>query len=141
LADRPEPLSREDSARWHMATPENPMVIGALLLFDERIALRALEQMVRDKLVQHQRFRQHVVEPEHWFERPFWRDDVAFDIHEHVTTLAPEVPHSAALVRLVNERMNTPLPLDRSPWSFELIDRATGGSALLVRIHHCIADG
>jgi diacylglycerol O-acyltransferase / wax synthase len=141
-SERPEWLSREDSARWHMATPKNPMVIGALLLFDERLALGALEEMVRDKLVPHRRFRQHVVEPEHRFERPFWRDDVAFEIREHVAKLSPLLAaDAAALVRLVNDRMNAPLPLDRSPWSFELVDRASGGSALLVRIHHCIADG
>jgi diacylglycerol O-acyltransferase len=141
LAERPEPLSREDSARWHMATPENPMVIGGLLLFDERLALSVLEQLVRDKLVQYRRFRQHVVEPQHWFERPFWCDDIAFDIREHVDMLEPPAADYAALVRLVNERMNAPLPHGRSPWSFDLVDRADGGSALIVRIHHCIADG
>ena len=125
-----------------MATPQNPMVIGALLLFDQRLALGALEEAVRDKLIPHRRFRQHVVEPAYWFERPCWRDDVAFEIREHVEKLNPsEAADAAALVRLVNERMNAPLPVDRSPWRFELVDRATGGSALLVRIHHCIADG
>jgi len=141
-SELPERLSREDSARWHMATPKNPMVIGALLLFDERLALGALEEMVRDKLVPHRRFRQHVVEPQHGRERPFWRDDLSFEVREHVAKLnPPEVADAAALVRLVNDRMNAPLPPDRSPWSFELVDRATGGSALLVRIHHCVADG
>jgi diacylglycerol O-acyltransferase len=141
-SERSESLSREDSARWHMATPKNPMVIGALLLFDERLALGALEETIRDKLIPHRRFRQHVVEPKHWFGRPFWRDDLAFEIREHVGKLSlPEAADAEALARLVDERMNTPLPLDRSPWSFELIDRAAGGSALLVRIHHCIADG
>ena len=62
-AKKPERLSREDSARWHMATPENPMVIGALLLFDQRLALETVEELVRRKLVPHRRFRQHVVEP------------------------------------------------------------------------------
>jgi diacylglycerol O-acyltransferase len=142
LAERPEPLSREDSARWHMATPKNPMVIGALLLFDERLALGALEQMVRDKLIPHRRFRQHVVEAQRWFERPFWRDDVAFDVREHVEQLpSPQGAESAALIRLASERLNASLPLGRSPWKFELVDRPGGGSALLVRIHHCIADG
>jgi WS/DGAT/MGAT family acyltransferase len=45
------------------------------------------------------------------------------------------------LIGLVNERMNAPLPADRSPWSLELVDLAPTGSALLLRIHHCIADG
>jgi diacylglycerol O-acyltransferase len=139
---RPEQLSREDSARWHMSTPKNPMVIGALLLFDEPLALDALETMVRDKLMPRRRFRQHVVEPGRWFRRPSWRDDVAMDVRDHVVKLdLPRPADAATLGRVVDDRMNTPLPLERSPWSIELADRAGGGAALLVRIHHCIADG
>ena len=69
-AETGEPLSRADTARWHMSTPENPMVIGALLLLEERLTLEGLEALVRAKLVPHPRFRQHVVESGHWFGRP-----------------------------------------------------------------------
>jgi diacylglycerol O-acyltransferase / wax synthase len=127
-----------------MSTPENPMVIGALLLFRTGLTLAALEDMVRSKLISRRRFRQHVVGSGHRFGRPSWRDDVTFDIRDHVRRLDPlEAPMAnAELVRLVSDRMSTPLPPDRSPWSFELVSRiAPAGSALLVRIHHCIADG
>jgi len=141
-ATKPERLSRADAARWHMGTPANPMVIGALLLFDRRLTLEALEALVRDKLLPHQRFRQHVVESRHRFGAPRWRDDTAFDFHEHVRRLEPSGPADAAtLLALVSERINAPLPLERSPWSFELVDLLPQGTALLVRIHHCIADG
>ena len=137
-----ERLSRADAARWHMGTPMNPMVIGALLLFDRQLTLEALEALLRDKLVPHRRFRQHVVEPKHRFGAPRWLDDAGFDLHEHVRRLNPSGPVDAAtLIGLISERINALLPLDRSPWSFELVDLLPHGSALLVRIHHCIADG
>jgi diacylglycerol O-acyltransferase len=139
---KPERLSRADAARWHMGTPSNPMVIGALLLFDRRLTLEGLQELVRQRLVSHRRFRQHVVEPAHRFGRPVWSDDSGFGLREHVRQLTSPAPlDAAALVGLAGERINTPLPVDRSPWAFELIDRAPAGSALLVRIHHCIADG
>jgi diacylglycerol O-acyltransferase len=139
---KPERLSRADAARWHMGTPTNSMVIGALLLFDQRLTLEALEAMVRDKLLPHRRFRQHVVEPRHRFGPPRWLDDAAFDLHQHVRRLNPSGPVAAtALLDLVGERINAPLPLERSPWTFEVVDLLPLGSALLVRIHHCIADG
>ena len=139
---KPERLSRADAARWHMGTPANPMVIGALLLFERQLALEALEALVRDKLVPHRRFRQHVVESPHRFGAPRWLDDAAFDLHQHVRRLDPSGPVDAAtLLGLVSERINAPLPLERSPWTFELVDLLPSGSALLVRIHHCIADG
>jgi len=37
--------------------------------------------------------------------------------------------------------MATPLPPARPLWQFNLIERFGGGSALVVRIHHCYADG
>lgn len=139
---RPERLSRADAARWHMGTPTNPMVIAALLLFDRQLTLEALEALVRDKLVPHRRFRQHVVESRHRFGAPRWLDDVDFDLHQHVRKLdLPGAVDAATLVGLVGERINAPLPLERSPWTFELVDLLPVGSALLVRIHHCIADG
>ena len=139
---RPERLSRADAARWHMGTPTNPMVIGALLLFDRRLTLEGLQDVVRERLVPHRRFRQHVVEPAHRFGRPTWSDDSDFDLRQHVRQLTSPAPvDEAALIGLSSERINAPLPLDRSPWTFELVDRAPAGSALLVRIHHCIADG
>jgi diacylglycerol O-acyltransferase len=139
---KPERLSRADAARWHMGTPTNPMVIGALLLFERPLTLEALEALVRDKLVPHRRFRQHVVESPHRFGAPRWRDDAPFDLHEHVRRLDPPGPvDTATLLDLVRERINAPLPLGRSPWTFEVVDLLPRGSALLVRIHHCIADG
>jgi hypothetical protein len=38
-----------------MATPENPMVIGAMLLFDQRLALETVEELARSKLGPHRR--------------------------------------------------------------------------------------
>lgn len=139
---KPERLSRADSARWHMGTPENPMVIGALLHFERPLPIAALRNLVRDRLLPHRRFRQHVVEATHPFGAPRWRDDVAPDLDEHVRQLElPERPDLTALAELCEELVNQPLPTDRSPWRFELVQLATGGSALLVRVHHAIADG
>jgi diacylglycerol O-acyltransferase / wax synthase len=125
-----------------MGTLRNPMVIGALLLFEQPLALAALEDLVRDRLISHRRFRQHVVESKHRFGSPFWRDDAAFELREHVRQLdRPGPTDVAGLAALADERLNAPLPPDRSPWSFELVELAPAGSALLVRVHHCIADG
>jgi len=118
------------------------MVIGAVLLFDQRLTLEMVEELARSKLVPHRRFRQHVVETPHRFGRPSWRDDPTFDLRAHVRNLNLAAPaDAAALAGLASERMSAPLPRDQSPWSFDLVDLEPAGSALLVRIHHCIADG
>jgi len=118
------------------------MVIGALLHFERPLHLGALRDLVRDRLIPHRRFRQHVVEASHPFGGPVWRQDVEFDLDEHVRQLEPpERPDLGALAELCEERLNHPLPSNRSPWRFELVQLATGGSALLARVHHAIADG
>ena len=47
----------------------------------------------------------------------------------------------AALQELVGELAYEPLDPARPLWQFHLIDNYEGGSALIARIHHCIADG
>src|SRR5580704_13131517 len=84
---KPERLSRIDAAHWRTGTPTNPMVIGALLLFERQLTLEALETLVRRKLVPHRRFRQHVVESPHRWGRPRWIDDAPFDLRAHLCQL------------------------------------------------------
>ena len=97
------------------------MVIGAVLVFDHRLTLETVEDLVRNKLVRHRRFRQHVVETSRRFGRPRWRDDPTFDLRAHVRKLQLREPaDAAALAGLASERMSAPLPRDHSPWSFDL---------------------
>jgi len=139
---RDEPLSHGDTTRWHMATPENPMVIGALLFLDGRLTLDELDELVRTKLLAYRRFQQHVVEPSHVLVAPRWRDDAPFDLRAHVARISSDAPvDEATLASLVSDRLTERLGSYRSPWKLELIDLASGSSALLVRVHHCIADG
>src|SRR5690606_25480225 len=45
------------------------------------------------------------------------------------------------LARRVSERCSERLSFSRSPWAMELLPLEGGRSALLFRVHHCIADG
>ena len=54
---------------------------------------------------------------------------------------APRPRRSAALQERVGELADEPLDPARPLWQFHLIEDYEGGSALVARIHHCIADG
>jgi hypothetical protein len=132
-------MSTADAARWHMATPENPMVITALVVLEQRLPLEALEDLVRSKLLRIPRFHQRVVEGA---AGPRWRAEEAFELAAHVRWLRePVAIGDGQLARIAGERMSLPLPRERSPWTIDLLDLASGESALLVRVHHGIADG
>ena len=53
----------------------------------------------------------------------------------------PAPGDKAMLQELVGSLISTPLDQSKPLWEFYLIEEYDGGSALLGRIHHCVADG
>jgi len=53
----------------------------------------------------------------------------------------PGAGSSADLKRLVGRLASTALDASRPLWQMHLVDNYNGGQALIIRIHHCIADG
>ncbi len=77
-----------------------------------------------------------------------WVEDLKFDIRNQVVLetlpLAKKPKKGAeqtALQNRVAQLATEPLNRKRPLWQFHLIEDYQGGSALIVRIHHCIADG
>jgi diacylglycerol O-acyltransferase / wax synthase len=74
---------------------------------------------------------------------PTWVHDAAFDVSHHVRCAA--VPHpgdDAALFRLAAELMERRLDRDHPLWECWMIEGLDKGRwAILMKIHHCIADG
>ena len=61
-----------------------------------------------------------------------------------VMSCRPRLPGKAGkreLQALVSRLIATPLDPARPMWQFHLVEKYDGGSALIVRIHHCYADG
>src|SRR6185369_14101076 len=74
-----------------------------------------------------------------------WVEDTDFDIERHVVheklARRPKGHEQEALQQRVAELAMEPLDRDHPLWQFHLVENYQGGSALIVRIHHCIADG
>lgn len=137
---RTEPLSTVDTAWLRMEDPTNLMMITALLVFDAPLSLEVLRQRVEQRLLRFRRFRQRVQRPV--LGAPFWEDDPHFDLSAHLHRIALHAPgDQAALQELTSDLMSTPIDFSKSPWQFHLVENYAGGSVLLARIHHCVADG
>jgi WS/DGAT/MGAT family acyltransferase len=71
--------------------------------------------------------------------------DCPVDIHAHV--VREKLPRharreaDAALQRRIGELATIPLDRGRPLWRMHVVEDYDGGSALVARIHHCIADG
>jgi len=73
---------------------------------------------------------------------PAWVPDERFDIRHHVLRWAGSAPASRAeLFDIVGGLMATRLDRSRPLWSIHVVDLEAGRRALVLLIHHCMADG
>jgi len=137
-----ERMSRVDTAWLRMDNDVNLMMIVGVWLLRPALAYDELCERVAAKLLRYDRFRQKVVSDAMG---ALWVDDGDFDIHHHVVRekLVRRKGQSerAALQALCGSLATKALDPGRPLWQFHLVEGYEGGSALIVRIHHCIGDG
>ncbi len=137
-----ERMSRVDTAWLRMDNDVNLMMIVGVWLLQPAVAYDVLCQRIEDKLLKYARFRQKVVQDTMG---ATWVLDDDFDVSHHVVQHALHLRSGQtqrdALQELVGELTTSPLNTARPLWQFHLIEGYEGGSALVARVHHCIADG
>ncbi len=136
-----ERMSKVDTAWLRMDTASNLMMIVGVWVLKPGVSHAAVCERVQARLLKYNRFRQRVVEDA---AGATWVDDKRFDIANHV--VIEKLPKNArdqqaALQDRVGELAMQPLDPRRPLWQFHLVEDYEGGSALIARIHHCIADG
>ena len=135
-----ESMSKVDTAWLRMDSASNLMMILGVWTLRPGIRYEALCHRMEERLLAYSRFRQRVEEQGG---QARWVDhDV--DIREHV--VREKLPRhkggaQAALQKRIGELAMTPLDRARPLWQMHLVEDYEGGSALIIRIHHCIADG
>jgi diacylglycerol O-acyltransferase len=137
-----ERMSKVDTAWLRMDTASNLMMIVGVWVLKPSIDYATVCARVEERLLQYNRFRQRVVEDA---AGASWVDDKRFDIAQHVVLEKLPAKHpdgeQAALQDRVAALAMQPLDPRRPLWQFHLVENYDGGSALIARIHHCIADG
>ena len=137
-----ETFSSVDAAWLHMDTPSNLAVITGVLSFQEPLDYERLVTVLETRFLTQRRFRQRV-RPSHLpLGLPSWEYDPQFDLLNHLECISlPEPGDHNELQNLVGDLMSEPLAPDKPLWIFYLVDNYGEGSALVCRLHHCIADG
>jgi diacylglycerol O-acyltransferase / wax synthase len=135
-------MSTADAAWLHMDRPTNLMVINSVLWFDEPIDWPATQAVLRERLIApFPRFRQLAVDGRPGA-TPHWEDDPHFDLALHVHRRGVPAPGDRrALEELVSDLIAMPLDRSKPLWDVYLLEGYGKGCALLVRMHHAIADG
>jgi len=134
-----EPLSGVDASWLRMDEPTNLMTITSVLVLEDPVDVQTIRSLVEERFLGFTRFRQRVRDVEG---SPYWEIDPNFDVAQHVRRAAlPGAGGQAELQERVSELMAAPLDRSKPLWHFEVIEDYQGGSAIIARIHHCIADG
>lgn len=137
-----ERMSKVDTAWLRMDSASNLMMIVGVLVIKPAISYAALRERLESRMLKYPRFSQRVEEDAIG---ATWVTDSHFDMTNHlVIETLPKTARGNAQAALQNRLSElTMQPLDRAHplWQFHLVEHYQGGSALLARIHHCIADG
>jgi diacylglycerol O-acyltransferase / wax synthase len=138
-AKKRERMSSVDVAWLRMDRPSNLMMICGVLVLGERIDLARLKSTLTRRFLRFPRFRQRPVQTPGGYQ---WQPDPTFALEHHVQKIV--LARGAGDVELearVSELLSTPLDPSHPLWQFHLVANYQGGSALILRIHHCYADG
>lgn len=140
-----EQMSSIDTAWLRMERPTNLMMIMGVLIFDGKLDFqRFKEEIIENRLLStYKRFTQRTLQDGR---HAYWEDDPNFDVNRHVhRTALPGAAGKAELEELTSDLRSTPLDFSKPLWQFHLIenyhDNGKENSVLIVRIHHCYADG
>src|SRR5512132_3719778 len=102
----------------------------------------ATQAVLRERLIApFPRFRQRAVDGRPGA-APHWEDDPHFDLARHVHRRGVPAPGDRrALEELVSDLIAVPMDRSKPLWDVYLLEGYGKGCALLVRMHHAIADG
>ena len=136
-------LSPQDATFYYLETPEAPMSIGSVAIFEGHISYRRFLESIESRMHLIPRYRQRVVEPPFNIGRPTWEFDPEFDIRRHIIRVPLPAPGSDEQLRELAARLIRG-QLDRSKplWELYFVEGLEGErTALVSKIHHCLVDG
>lgn len=134
-----ERMASIDTAWLRMDRPANLMQIIGVMVFEGRLDPARFKRTIAKRLLRYGRFRQ-IAELDS--DGAWWVDDDDFDLDLHVRrTVLPEPAGKRELQKFVAEMSSEPLNPSRPRWEYQLVELADGDSAVVVRVHHAIADG
>ena len=141
LSSKPikEPISKVDTAWLRMEQPTNLMMINGVIVLDGPLDYERLLETIEQRFLTFRRFRQKAVDSA---AGAHWIMDEDFDIRCHVRrTALPGAADQVELELLVSHLASAPLDASRPLWQFHVVENYVDGPVLIIRIHHCIADG
>lgn len=140
-----ERASSADLAFVAMDTGRVPQQFAVILVLDKSddLNLSQLQKLISNRIRAVPRLRQRLIKVPPGCGRSVWVDDADFNVDRHVRAVACRAPgDEPALYDTALSVIMDPLPKDAPLWLIILInDLADGTAAVVVVLHHVLADG
>lgn len=141
---RSQRMGLADAAWLALERPQNHAVVTGVLQLTGRLDVDVLRELMRTRLVEaYPRLAQRASAAS-WPRLPGWHDDPDLDLTRHVVQ-EPAGPQGGyddeELQLLAGALVSRPLDPERPPWQIHLVRQRGGGTALVARFHHGLADG
>ena len=133
-----KPLNGADTAWVRMDSPCKLMIINAMFIA-ERMDFSDFRDTMINRFLSFSRFTKRPVLKSGQY---FWEDDPYFDIDNHVKKVAlPGAADKNILQYYLADLVSVPFDDSKPLWQILFVENYKGGNAVILRVHHCYADG
>lgn len=136
-------LGPVDTAFFMVDTPESPMNIGALTIFEGKIPFDAFLKLIDARIYQVPLYQQRIIQAPLSLGQPMWAFDPDFYVGNHVFRVELEPPGTDEQLReLAGHLVSGMLDRNKPLWEIHLIEGLEGDrTGVFFKIHHCMVDG
>lgn len=132
------PLTGVDIAWLRMDSPTNLMIINAMIITED-MEFRDFRNTIVNRFLRFPRF---LTRPAQVSGEYVWEKDPYFDISNHVKRVAlPGLADKQALQGYLADQVSVPFDDSKPLWQVLFVDNYVDGKAIILRVHHCYADG
>ncbi|MDO8290564.1 MAG: wax ester/triacylglycerol synthase family O-acyltransferase [Parvibaculum sp.] len=150
-----EQLSAMDASFLYFETPNAPMHIGSVAIYDQStvkggiLGFKEILKNYEARLHMARSFRQRVVRVPLSLDHPYWLEDPDFDLEYHVRHIALPKPGDWRQLCIQVARLHArPMDTTRPLWEFTVIEGLDnveglpkGSFAVVAKVHHAAIDG
>lgn len=150
-----EQLSGQDASFVYLDTPNTPMHIGSVAIYDPSTApggfvrFKDILRHIEGRLDKARSFRQKLVRVPFDLDHPYWVEDANFDLEYHVRHIALPQPGDWRQLCIQVARLHARgMDLTKPLWEFNIVEGLDnipgipkGSFALVSKVHHAAIDG
>jgi diacylglycerol O-acyltransferase len=142
VAENDDRLSWGDTVFLNLEREDMPLNVASVCVFEREIPLKDSVRFVESRLPLLPCYLKRVVPPPLNIGLPRWEYDPGFDIRNHVKEVTLKHGSEAELKALAGKIFSTVMDRQHPLWDLTFVHGLKGKrSALIFRLHHCLADG